>query len=101
MVIVIGVVGTTALVGIGLSGDIKDWKVLLGLLLGGTFIALLGTTAGCGIAGFLKIPFNVASGEQKLCYGRRQGVFTHHANFMIFYFPIGFQLSSWFIYLYK
>ncbi|CAG7816264.1 unnamed protein product, partial [Allacma fusca] len=58
---VCGVVGITAIVGFLLSVDIQDWKVLLGLLLGGIFIALLGTTAGCGIAGFLKIPFNVAS----------------------------------------
>jgi hypothetical protein len=66
---IIGVIAATAFVGTvfgNAGGDNKttvSWKVRVGLLLGGALIALLGTAAGSGIAGFLKIPFNVASGK--------------------------------------
>jgi len=65
----LGVILAAAIVGTvfgNAGGDSKiktSWKVRLGLLLGGALVALLGTAAGSGIAGFLKIPFNVASGN--------------------------------------
>jgi hypothetical protein len=51
------------LVGILLNGSMEDWKVRLGLLIGGTLVAVAGTAAGAGVSGFLKIPFNVATGK--------------------------------------
>jgi len=58
---VAGVVLAVVLVGTILGGDYTNLKLRTGLLVGGAALALLGVAAGCGVAGFLKIPFNVAS----------------------------------------
>lgn len=67
---------TSAIVGVALgsSGGNEDpdakvpWKVRMGLVFGGSMVALLGTAAGGGAACFLKIPFNVVSGNYHLNY---------------------------------
>ncbi len=63
---------TSAIVGVVFGGRDNDpntsvpWKVRMGLVFGGSVVALLGTAAGSGVACFLKIPFNVVSGKFSL-----------------------------------
>lgn len=61
---------TSALVGVVFGGSGGEdptnhvpWKVRMGLVFGGSVVDFLGTAAGSGVACFLKIPFNVVSGE--------------------------------------
>jgi len=57
-----GVITASVLVGIFLNGSLEDWKLRFGLLVAGILVVVAGTAAGTGIAGFLKIHFNVATG---------------------------------------
>jgi len=58
-----GVIAVMTLVSVLFNGNFKDWKTRCGLVLGGGIVTFLGTVAGCGLAGAMNIPFNVATGE--------------------------------------